>query len=147
MTTMRTVGVVALGMTLSALIGGGGVVGSGDMDGFASWLEDLGVPMPAVQARMAMISELAGGALLAVGLATRPACLALIFTMLVAGIVGAGGNLGAVAAGFLFRSSTFDYASAFTTMAGAIFVVAVAVSFVRFSSAEERAEKLRAVGD
>jgi putative oxidoreductase len=65
-----------------------GWIGSGSLDGFASWLADLGVPMPAVQARMAMLSELVGGALLAVGLGTRPACLALIGTMLVAGIVG-----------------------------------------------------------
>ena len=65
-----------------------GWVGSGSMDGFASWLEALGVPMPAVQARMAMLSELCGGALLALGLATRPAALVLIGTMLVAGLVG-----------------------------------------------------------
>ena len=37
---------------------------------------------------MAMLSELVGGALLAVGLLTRPACIVLIFTMAVAGIVG-----------------------------------------------------------
>lgn len=65
-----------------------GIVGNGSLDGFASWLGDLGVPMPALQARMAMLSELVGGGLLALGLATRPACIALIFTMLVAGIVG-----------------------------------------------------------
>ena len=65
-----------------------GWVGNGSLDGFASWLADLGVPMPAVQARMAMLSELVGGALLAVGLATRPAAIVLIFTMAVAGIVG-----------------------------------------------------------
>lgn len=65
-----------------------GVVGSGSMEGFASWLEDLGVPFAAVQARMAMASELVGGALLTVGLLTRPACLVLVFTMLVAGKLG-----------------------------------------------------------
>ena len=65
-----------------------GWVGNGSLDGFASWLADLGVPMPGVQARMAMLSELAGGAALALGFATRPACVVLIFTMLVAGIVG-----------------------------------------------------------
>ena len=65
-----------------------GWVGSGNMDGFADWLKDLGVPMPAVQARMAMLSELGGGACMALGLLTRPACVILIFTMLVAGIVG-----------------------------------------------------------
>ena len=65
-----------------------GWIGSGSLDGFARWLADLGVPMPAVQARMAMLSELVGGGLLALGLATRPACVGLIGTMLVAGIVG-----------------------------------------------------------
>ena len=65
-----------------------GLIGSGTMDGFAGWLEELGVPMPGVQARVAMASELGGGVLLALGLATRPACLVLIITMLVAGIVG-----------------------------------------------------------
>lgn len=65
-----------------------GWVGAGSLDGFAAWLGDLGVPMPHVQARMAMLSELVGGAALALGLLTRPACLALIGTMLVAGIVG-----------------------------------------------------------
>jgi putative oxidoreductase len=65
-----------------------GLIGSGTMDGFAGWLEELGVPMPGVQARVAMASELGGGVLLALGLATRPACLVLIITMLVAGSVG-----------------------------------------------------------
>ncbi|MCA9510536.1 MAG: DoxX family protein [Myxococcota bacterium] len=65
-----------------------GVVGSGSLDGFAAWLADLGVPFAALQARMAMLSELVGGVLLAVGLFTRPAALVLIFTMLVAGTVG-----------------------------------------------------------
>jgi putative oxidoreductase len=35
-----------------------------------------------------MLSELAGGTALALGLLTRPACLLLIFTMLVAGRIG-----------------------------------------------------------
>lgn len=69
-----------------------GLVGNGSMEGFAAWLADLGVPMPAVQARMAMLSELVGGALLALGLVTRPAALVLIVTMLVAGIVGHRGS-------------------------------------------------------
>jgi putative oxidoreductase len=65
-----------------------GVVGNGTMAGFASWLGELGVPMPGLQARVAMISELVGGTCLAVGFATRPAAVLLIATMLVAGIVG-----------------------------------------------------------
>ena len=65
-----------------------GLVGTGTMAGFAAWLEDLGVPRPQVQARMAMLSEIAGGTLLAAGLFTRPAAVVLIFTMAVAGLLG-----------------------------------------------------------
>ncbi len=65
-----------------------GVVGTGNMQGFIDWLASLGVPMAPIQARMAMLSELIGGALLTVGLFTRPACLVLIGTMIVAGRLG-----------------------------------------------------------
>jgi len=65
-----------------------GLVGSGNMQGFVEWLESLGVPMAPVQARMAMLSEIGGGTALALGLLTRPACLLLIFTMIVAGSLG-----------------------------------------------------------
>jgi putative oxidoreductase len=44
--------------------------------------------MPAFQARLAMVSELLGGILLTLGLATRPAAFVLIITMAVAGIIG-----------------------------------------------------------
>lgn len=65
-----------------------GLVGTGSMQGFVQFLESLGVPMAPLQARMAMASELTGGSLLALGLFTRPACLLLVFTMLVAGRLG-----------------------------------------------------------
>ena len=65
-----------------------GVVGTGNMQGFVEWLESLGVPMAPVQARLAMLSEIGGGSALALGLLTRPACLLLIFTMVVAGRIG-----------------------------------------------------------
>ena len=65
-----------------------GLVGSGNMEGFASWLADLGVPYAALQARVAMLSELVGGVLLVAGLFTRPAALLLVGTMIVAGKVG-----------------------------------------------------------
>ena len=65
-----------------------GLVGTGSMEGFVAWLKDLGVPHAAIQARMAMLSEIGGGTLLALGLWTRPACLLLIFTMVVAGRIG-----------------------------------------------------------
>ena len=65
-----------------------GLVGTGNMAGFVAWLEELGVPMAPVQARVAMLSEITGGSLLALGLLTRPACLFLCLTMLVAGAIG-----------------------------------------------------------
>lgn len=65
-----------------------GIVGTGNMEGFVDFLKSLGVPMAHVQARMAMMSEIGGGSLLALGLLTRPACLLLIFTMIMAGRLG-----------------------------------------------------------
>ncbi len=65
-----------------------GLVGTGSMQGFVQFLESLGVPLAPLQARVAMISEIVGGSLLALGLLTRPACLLLAFTMLVAGRLG-----------------------------------------------------------
>jgi putative oxidoreductase len=65
-----------------------GLVGSGNMQGFVEFLKSCGVPYAPIQARVAMASELAGGTLLALGLFTRPACLVLIATMIVAGRVG-----------------------------------------------------------
>jgi len=65
-----------------------GLVGTGNMSGFTSWLADLGVPYAPAQAYLAMLSELVGGTLLAVGFLTRPAALLLVGTMIVAGRVG-----------------------------------------------------------
>lgn len=65
-----------------------GLVGTGNMSGFAAWLADLGVPYASAQAYLAMLSELVGGTLLAVGFLTRPAALLLVGTMIVAGRVG-----------------------------------------------------------
>ena len=69
-------------------LGKRGVVGTGNMQGFVAWLESMGIPMPAVQARMAMLSEIIGGTAIAVGFMTRPACLLLIGTMIVATRLG-----------------------------------------------------------
>jgi len=83
------IGRVAIGLCFVVhALGKLGIVGSGTMAGFADWLGGLGVPMPQVQARLAMASELVGGLLLTLGLATRPAAFVLIITMSVAGIVG-----------------------------------------------------------
>lgn len=65
-----------------------GLVGTGTMAGFVAWLRSEGVPMPALQARLAMLAELTGGVALALGLYTRPAALLLVFTMIVAARIG-----------------------------------------------------------
>ena len=65
-----------------------GLVGTGNMEGFTAWLDELGVPFAALQARMAMASEMVGGVLLTLGFLTRPAALLLVFTMVVAGRLG-----------------------------------------------------------
>lgn len=65
-----------------------GIVGPGNMAGFAGWLKSLGLPFPEAQARAAMLSELVGGALIAVGLGTRIAALICFFTMTVAAFLG-----------------------------------------------------------
>ncbi|HEY8120951.1 MAG TPA: DoxX family protein [Myxococcota bacterium] len=83
------VGRVAIGVCFVIhALGKLGLVGTGNMAGFTAWLRDLGVPLPELNARVAMLSELGGGTALALGLLTRPACLALIGTMAVAGLVG-----------------------------------------------------------
>jgi len=83
------VGRVAIGVCFVIhALGKLGLVGTGNLPGFTGWLRSVGVPYPWVQARIAMLSELAGGSLLALGLFTRPACLLLIVTMGVAGRIG-----------------------------------------------------------
>jgi len=83
------VGRVAIGVCFVIhALGKLGLVGTGNLPGFTEWLRSLGVPYPWIQARLAMLSELTGGSLLALGLLTRPACLLLIFTMAVAGTLG-----------------------------------------------------------
>lgn len=65
-----------------------GVVGPGNMEGFASWLGSLGVPFPKHQARAAMAAELFGGISVTLGLYYRPALLVLFGTMIVAVMIG-----------------------------------------------------------
>lgn len=55
---------------------------------------------------------------------------------LVSGIVGAGGNLGAVSAGFLFKGA-FEWSDALLILGGVVFFIALTVPFIKFSAAEE----------
>ncbi|HEX7478988.1 MAG TPA: MFS transporter [Polyangiales bacterium] len=60
----------------------------------------------------------------------------------IAGIVGAGGNMGAVLAGLLFRSEAIRTADAFLYLSLAVTASSVVALAVRFSAAEESAAKL-----
>ena len=59
----------------------------------------------------------------------------------VAGIVGAGGNMGAVAAGFLFRAEGISYPQALFILGCAVSVFAFLALLVRFSPEQEAAAK------
>ena len=59
----------------------------------------------------------------------------------VAGIVGAGGNAGAVAFGFLFRSESLGYADALLIVGVAVILASTLVLAVRFSPETEQAER------
>jgi NNP family nitrate/nitrite transporter-like MFS transporter len=54
----------------------------------------------------------------------------------VSGIVGAGGNVGAVLAGFLFKSSTITYSDAFIYIGVTVAVVGGVVALTRFAKVE-----------
>jgi MFS transporter, NNP family, nitrate/nitrite transporter len=58
----------------------------------------------------------------------------------VAGIVGAGGNAGAVAAGFLFKSSTEWWPTALLILGVAVTISSFVVLLIRSPSAEESTE-------
>ncbi len=57
----------------------------------------------------------------------------------VAGIVGAGGNAGAVLAGFLFKSPSLSYSQGLLILGAAILSTSVCAFVVRFSATDERA--------
>ena len=59
----------------------------------------------------------------------------------VAGIVGAGGNAGTVAAGFLFRVETLSTAGALLVLGIGVFLVAPLCFLVRFSERDQAAER------
>jgi NNP family nitrate/nitrite transporter-like MFS transporter len=59
----------------------------------------------------------------------------------VAGIVGAGGNAGAVLAGFLFKASSLTYPQAFLILGVLILSCSVFAFAVRFSKTDELAAR------
>ncbi|MBL8150534.1 MAG: DoxX family protein [Blastocatellia bacterium] len=59
----------------------------GSMEGFTRYVASMGMPAPEIMAWLAAVAELFGGLLVVVGLATRPALLFIIATMVVAAFV------------------------------------------------------------
>jgi NNP family nitrate/nitrite transporter-like MFS transporter len=59
----------------------------------------------------------------------------------VAGIVGAGGNAGAVLAGFLFKTASLTYPQAFLILGALILLISVSAFAVQFSETDELAAK------
>jgi MFS transporter, NNP family, nitrate/nitrite transporter len=57
----------------------------------------------------------------------------------VAGIVGAGGNIGAMLVGFLFKSKSISYGQAFTYIGIGVAVIGLLVLLTRFSAADKKA--------
>ncbi len=96
-----------------------GLVGSGNMQGFVGWLQSLGVPFPAIQARLAMLAELVGGALIVLGLFYRPAAALCAVTLLVAAFLGHKG------AGYLITNNPpgLEYALNLAAVLGAMLLL------------------------
>ena len=91
---------------------------------------ELAIPVFVV---FSMCVAMAAGATYAIVPFVRPEA-----TGSVSGIVGAGGNLGAVAAGFLFRSAGIATSAAFLYLGAAVAAAAPLALAVRFSRADER---------
>jgi MFS transporter, NNP family, nitrate/nitrite transporter len=62
---------------------------------------------------------------------------------LVAGIVGAGGNIGGVLMGFLFKSTAITYAQAFQYIGIAAVVVGVIIAFTKFANKQNDLENMQ----
>ena len=76
-----------------------GLVGSGNLNGFAGWLKSLGLPFPELQARLAMAAEIGGGLLITFGFLERFGLLICFFTMVMAA------GLGHKGAGYLITNN------------------------------------------
>ena len=87
---LRLVGLMmAMGHGMSKLIGEGRF---GPPEQFVAGVEKLGFPAPTAFAWAAALAEFVGGILIAIGLLTRPAALALAFNMAVAAFLQHGGD-------------------------------------------------------
>lgn len=60
----------------------------------------------------------------------------------VSGIVGAGGNLGAMLAGFLFKSKSLTYVDAFLYIGVAVALIGLVVTITPFQKSTEKAAGL-----
>jgi putative oxidoreductase len=79
-----------------------GAFGGSGMEGFAAGLEKMGYPAPTLLAWLAMLTELVGGVLIALGFLTRPAAAAVLVFMAMA-------LLTHFSRGFFWTSGGFEY--------------------------------------
>ncbi|MEM7626666.1 MAG: DoxX family protein [Planctomycetota bacterium] len=98
--TSREAGLLLLRVTLGGLfIFHGTAKFAGGIDGFAGYLDSLGVPLPLLNAYLAAGTEIVAGAAVALGLFTRLAAIPLAFTMAVAFVAAKGATLSAQGGG------------------------------------------------
>lgn len=83
--------------------GYGKFAGDASIAGFAQGLESMGMPLPLLNAYLAVAAEFIGGLMLMLGLGARLASIPIIFTMLVAIAMVHGKN------GFSMAASGFEY--------------------------------------
>jgi putative oxidoreductase len=81
---------IVAGLLLVALHGLGKVP---PQDGLVGWIGSMGFPAPLAYAWMAAFAEVVGGALLAIGLLTRPAALLLVIHFTVVVLVAHAGDV------------------------------------------------------
>lgn len=96
-----------------------------DLGKVTEYFQSLGIPMPGVNAALAATTECVGGLLLLAGLASRPAALALSFTMIVAYLTA---DLDAVK-GIFSDPDTFLGADPFQFLFASVLVLAFGPGF------------------
>lgn len=80
-----------------------GWFGGYGLSGTAGWMQGIGIPLPTLSALLAGLSELGGGLVLLSGLGFLLALPPLVFTMLIAVLVGHAGK------GFSSQAGGFEY--------------------------------------
>jgi putative oxidoreductase len=112
------------------------------LDTVTAFFTELGIPAPAFQARMVAMTELVGGALITVGLATRLTSLPLAMTMVVAILTAKRNDITGLQSFFALEEFTYlaVFVWLFVAGAGAASVDALLVRSLRKENHEEKGE-------